>query len=641
MNIRKLTTLLVSCLMAGSFVKLAAQPAHHITIKTEVSKDATSAVREAVMKANMQPNTVIKFEPGVYNFYPDKAQEKYLFISNHDDHLTRIAFSINEAKNLIIDGNGAKFIMHGVIIPFLVEKSQNVIIKNLSVDWANPFHSQGKVISNNIKNKTFDVSFSSDYPFEIRDGEVIFLKEYYTHDLNQGILFDPKTRGPLFKTETLLALDYKKRAATRYMPDKSVINYPYPIDNQETMYRDMGLVLSSHIEQVSPGVLRLTNRRTPLPPVGSIFVCKGRQDLNRVAPAFFLLKSKDLKLSDVTIYHAGGMGVLGQNSENIDLTRIIVTTSGDRIISASADATHFVGCRGHINLDSCLFENQLDDALNVHGTYQIVEDIINTNTLGLRMGHFQQLGFTLAQPGDTIGFVKIDKSFSPYAKAIVEKVISINGRYQKIIFKTPIPKQIAKGDLLENISAYPTLTVENSTFRHNRARGLLLSTPKKIIVKNCYFETEMDGLLLPVENSNWYESGSVADVLIEGNTFKNCATLGKDRPVIRFATDGDNDDVAFRNIVIKGNIFDQFSSSIMTVTNTANLQFIGNIIKSNDDYENIFPDTPAVQITKSSGIIFKGNKFKGHAKVQVRDIDTKQDYTFRNYKTLARSGNTW
>jgi len=617
--------------MIGPFCKLGAQPANHITIKTEVSKDATSAVREAVMQANMHANTVINFEPGTYNFYPDKAQEKYLFISNHDDHLTRIVFPIEKAKNLTINGHGAKFIMHGVIIPFLVEKSQNVTIKNLSVDWSNPFHSQGKVVANNEADKTFDVSFTSDYPFEIRDGEVIFLKEYYTHDLNQSILFDSKTRGPRFQTETILVLDYKKRGAVRYMPDKSIISYPYQVDQEETMFRDMGLVLNSNIVQVSPGVLRFTNRRTPLPPVGSIFVCKGRQDLNRVAPAFFLLKSKDLKLDDVTIYHAGGMGVLGQNSENIDLNRVTVTTSGDRIISASADASHFVGCRGHVNLDSCLFENQLDDALNVHGTYQIVQDIINTYSLGLRMGHYQQLGFTLAQPGETIGFLSIDQSFSPYAKAIVEKVISINGRYQKIIFKTPVLKQLVKGDLLENLSAYPTLRVENSTFRHNRARGLLLSTPKKIVVKNCYFETEMDGLLLPVENSTWYESGSVADVLIEGNTFKNCATLGLDRPVIHFSTDGDNDDVAFRDIIIKGNVFDQFSSSIMSVTNTANLQFIDNIIKSNEDYENIFPDTPAVQITKSSGIVFKGNKFKGHAKVQVRDLDSKQDYTFKNY----------
>lgn len=604
----------------------------HVQINTSVAKDATRAVWEALHAATPTQNTTIEFAPGTYHFYPDKAQEKYLHISNHDDDLTRIAFPIEKFKGLTIEGNGAKFIMHGVIIPFLVEESSDVTIKDLTIDWHMPFHSQGTVVAVDKKKKSFDVQFSADYPYEIRDGKAIFIKEHYTHDVNQAILFDPETRGPLFRTELMTPIAYNDMKATKYMPNKSLINYPYPIDKQETMFRDMGRTLRTPIVEVTPGVLRFSKHKKELPPVGAIFVCKGRQDYNRVAPAMRFVSTKNIHVKNVTINAAGGMGILGENCENITIDKVTITPSGDRIISTSADATHFVGCRGHIHLNNCLFENQLDDALNVHGTYQIVQDLFKDNKVGARMGHFQQLGFILAQPGDTIGFVRIHESFAPYATAVIKKITPINGRYQEIEFTAPLPEEVAEGDLMENITAYPTLTVENSRFQHNRARGLLLSTPKKTIVRNNYFETEMDGILMPVEDGKWYESGSANDVLIEGNTFKNCVTMGKNRGVIRFATDGDNEAIAFRNITIKNNTFDHYDSFILETTNVDGLLFENNTILSNDVYPAIFPESPAIRVHKSKNVILKDNTFKGKAKVLVDDVKNNKAYTsFETY----------
>ena len=54
---------------------------------------------------------------------------------------------------------------------------------------------------------------------------------------------------------------------------------------------------------------------------------------------------------------------------------------------------------------------------------------------------------------------------------------------------------------------------------------MLISTPKKTVVKNNYFSTEMEAILLPVESSSWFESGNAANVTIEDNTFQDC-TIG-------------------------------------------------------------------------------------------------------------------
>ncbi len=44
-----------------------------------------------------------------------------------------------------------------------------------------------------------------------------------------------------------------------------------------------------------------------------------------------------------------------------------------RVISITADATHYVNCGGYIRMIDCTFENQKDDATNIHGLYMAVE----------------------------------------------------------------------------------------------------------------------------------------------------------------------------------------------------------------------------------------------------------------------------
>ena len=45
------------------------------------------------------------------------------------------------------------------------------------------------------------------------------------------------------------------------------------------------------------------------------------------------------------------------------------------MISITADATHYVNCGGYIRMIDCTFENQKDDATNIHGLYMAVEKV--------------------------------------------------------------------------------------------------------------------------------------------------------------------------------------------------------------------------------------------------------------------------
>ena len=55
-------------------------------------------------------------------------------------------------------------------------------------------------------------------------------------------------------------------------------------------------------------------------------------------------------------------------------------------------------------------------------------------------------------------------------------------------FATLNPKD--SRDMIEYVEAYPTVLVENCDIGNNRARGLLISTPHKTVIRNNVFHTE-------------------------------------------------------------------------------------------------------------------------------------------------------
>lgn len=600
---------------------------NRIEITNSCKGDATFEVLNKLNTIKDKGSYLISFEKGEYQFYPEHASEKFCFISNHNDVLARIAFLIENKKNITIDGNGSTFIFHGRMIPFLLNNSENIHIKNLRIDFSDSFHSEGVVVARDLNKKTFDLKIDSVYPYELRNNQLIFLKPYYEHDFGQSILYDPSTKGIAFQTEKYSPLSTITSTTQRFMSDK--FSYKYKTDMKDDYIRNRGKQKGLIFEQLQPGLIRVHNHKKLIPQLGMIVVGKGEQGENRFAPAFKVNDTKNVFLDNITVNHAGGMGFLFENSENIDLHKCVIEPSQNRIVSTTADASHFVGCRGKISLRSCRFQNQLDDAMNVHGVYQEVTDKIDAYTLGVRVGHFQQLGFRLAYPNDTIGLVRLSNSFKEYDKLTVKSTNQINGRYQTITFNEKIPDAIKVGDLLENLSAYPEVLVDSCNFSRNRARGLLISTPKKTVISNNYFGTEMEAILMPVESSSWYEAGNACNVTIKNNTFQDCTIGGMDRGVICFKTDDESNNIAFNNIAIIGNKFNHFDNLILEISNVDGLLFEKNIITNSGTYPQQFPGNPVITTQYSKNLKFKANTYKGKAKQMIKDLKGGKQVTFK------------
>ncbi len=623
MNIKRL--LLLIALLASTFWFACAGETH--TFGTDIAGDATPAVIKRILEADVKPLSEIKFEKGTYHFYSEKGLEEFVHISNHCDVMINTAFPLKDLKNLTIDGQGSIFIFHGIMIPFLVDNSKNITIKNLSIDWNEPFHSEGKIVAIDEENKTFDMSIEERYPYEIRNGQLIFIKPYYEHSIGQSILYDPVRKAIMFDTESYTNITTSTKAELSRNVEQ--VSYKYEYDHRAVEFKNLGRENKVMVKELKPGMVRVYGHSKKLPPVGMILTMKGSQGFNRVAPAFRVTHTYGFNAENVNVHHAGGMGIIAENSADLILDNFNVTPSQGRMVSTTADATHFVGCRGKIELKNCTFENQLDDASNIHGTYQIITDLLDKNQIGVRMGHDQQKGFQIGVAGDTLGLVRLSDSFHAYDYVTIKSIQYLNGRYQIITLNEELPQGVQYGDLIENVSAYPDLLVQNCKIQNNRARGLLISNPKNTVIENNYFSTEMEAILIPVESSHWYESGNATNVVIRNNTFQDCTHSGQHRGVIRFDTDDDNANIAFKNIEITNNIFNHWDSWILQICNVDGLKVEDNTFNYSGTFPQKYPDEAAIQIEHSKNVTFKKNKFNGAAKTILKTDDSLKKLKFK------------
>ncbi len=614
-------SLLLVLFMCGGCT--SSSPEQLITIDISVEDDATTAVLAAIEKIEAGEANGISFAKGTYNFYPDKAIEKYCHTSNHGDYLSRVAFYLNGVEDVTIEGNGSMFIFHNRIYPFFITKSSNVKLSNFSIDYNERFCSEPIVVANDAKNHTFDIEIPKGEEYEIRNGVLYFIAPDYEFTIGQSILYDPNSRSVAYKTER-----YTPITGFGKLKSKTSFDFKYIMDSNDEYQKRRGRQYITTATEVKPGVIRISGHKKALPPVGMILSCKGEQGVNRLAPAIKFEHTKGFVANNVTIYHASGMGFLGENSDDILLEECKVVPAKGYIVSATADASHFVGCRGSLKLKNCTFRNQLDDACNIHGAYQPVVDLIDQNSIGVRMGHFQQQGFIAAREGDTVGFVRLSDSFHAYEELTVKSVKYISGRYNIITFNEPLPSNLKVGDLIENLSAYPTVEITGCYFGGNRARGLLISNPNGTYIAGNTFSTEMEAILMPVESGHWYESGNAINVVIENNIFEDCNFGGMERGVICFRTDDDFKHSAFSDIIIRDNTFNHFDSMILEAANIDGLTFENNKINATNTYEPLYPNAPLITFKYCNNIDMGGNKFNGKATTMVKMLDGTHPHEF-------------
>lgn len=518
-------------------------------------ENAVPFVAKAIELCKSKVHAVLVFPKGRYDFWPQYCAEKQYYESNTDVIPFRTCpILIEKANNITIDCGGSDFIFHGRMQPFTVDGSNNIRIENVNIDWDIPMTAQAQVL--HITGDYIDLQINAyESPYVIENSKLVFVGEGWKSQFWDAMEFDKDSKLIVPQTDdNCLGSGFGGYKATEI--EKGIVRFTYPFKRK--------------------------------PAVGNYLVLRHSA---RDHAGTFIQNSKNVTIENMNMYQTAGLGILSQYSENLTFRNVncVPNKAKNRILSGHDDGLHFSNCKGKIDIDSCSFAGLMDDPINVHGTSVLITEKMSSNALKCKFVHPQSIGFTWAAANDEVGFIE-NESMSTVAIGKVASFKKLSPEEFEITFINNIPAEITAGDALENLTWTPDVSIRNSYFGSNRARGILMSTPGEVLIEHNTFESSGSAILIPGDANGWYESGAVKNVTIRNNIFNDacltsiyqfCEAIISIDPEIPKPQAGKP---FHRNITIVQNTFHPFDYPVLYAKSTEGLIFSNNIIQRSTKY---------------------------------------------------------
>jgi hypothetical protein len=552
-------------------------------LKPDTRENAVRIVQQALDVCKTKSNPVLVFPKGRYDFWPQYAVEKLYYESNTDViPLRSCAILLENMKDLTIDCMGSDFVYHDRIQPFTVDKSSNIVIKNVNIDWDIPLTAQAEIIE--VTDKYIDLAINAlESPYIIEKEKLVFVGEGWKSRWGGVMEFDRDSKlvAPQTGDAGCLGAGYQNYKA----------------------------------QELKAGLVRLNYDFRRKPAKGNWLVLRHSA---RDHAGTFITDSKDVMIFNMNMFHNAGLGILSQYSENLTFSNLncVPNPSKNRILSGHDDGFHYSNCRGQITIDSCRFLALMDDPVNVHGTSVRVMKKKDDSSLVCKFMHNQSIGFVWARPGEKIGFIE-NEAMNTFAYGTVKLFTAVTPEIFELTFSEPVPLNLETGDALENLSWTPDVLIKNSFFGSNRARGILISTPGKVIIEYNVFESSGSAILIPGDANGWYESGAVKDVLIRNNIFNDpcmtsmyqfCEGIISIYPEIPAV---DINKPFHRNIRIENNEFHPFDYPVLYAKSVDGLTFTGNKLVSSTRFKPFHSRKATFTFEDCLKIKIAGNSFEG------------------------------
>ncbi|TYB66736.1 right-handed parallel beta-helix repeat-containing protein [Nonomuraea sp. PA05] len=469
-----------------------------------VRADAAPAVAAALRAATAQPGPVeLRFPPGDYHLWPDGARRRELYVSNTvgDDPRHRdktIALLVEAADDLVISGQGARLILHGLQTTFAVLDSRRVRIEGLAFDFAVPTVVDATVVA----------------------AGVAAGRAFRVISVPEATLFRTEGRSVLWHGEPLGAGAYAWQG-------RDALEYTQVHDPARGRTRRAPNPLFDRVrgvETVGRREIRIEYDHGETP-AGLGLVYQMRLT-TRDHPGALVLDSAEVTLSGLRFGFLHGFGVVAQASRDVTVEscEFRAPPGTGRHSAGFADFVQFSGCSGRAVVRDCLFDGPHDDPVNVHGTYLRVSGRPGPRTLELEYAHPETAGMPQFSPGDRIEIVDRE-TLSPIATAAVERVRQPSGRDHDAPLRTivltvaaALPGGLAGRAAVENVTRTPAVHIARNVFRNVPTRGVLVSTRRPVLIEENRFErTGMAAVYVSCDAAEWWESGPVRDLTVRGN----------------------------------------------------------------------------------------------------------------------------
>jgi len=460
----------------------------------DTGEDLTVAFREALEHCRAKGVKVLKLEEGVYDFWPENAEKREIFISNTSSEeecpskVKTLALVIEDQDGLTIDGGGATLMFHGKQTMLSIIHSRNITLKNFHIDCLRPCGSE-MVIEKAVPGEVV-LRFKPDSWYEISpEGQIELV-------------------GEGWKTEHHHSIEYDcERDIMVYTPH-------------------WGQIYGSKARELEPGLVSFAVEDVDSYKVGNVLTVRDRY---RDQVGVLDLESEGITFEDVDIHYLHAIGVVNQFSRDVTFRRVHCEPreGSGRILASSADFLHFSGCAGKVSVIDCRFSGAHDDPINVHGTYLRLEEKVGPDKVRVRFMHAQTYGMQAFWPKDTVAFVGVD-DLQTKSMTVVTDVERLNDYEVLLTLADAVPESVLPVEnVVENLTWTPEVEIRGCRFTRTSTRGTLISTPRKVVVEdNEYIRTGMSAILISGDASGWYESGAVKDVLIRNNSFIGCNFTG-------------------------------------------------------------------------------------------------------------------
>ena len=487
---------------------------------------------------------IITFEKGTYLIDATKLRKQKLYITNtvgdeefsSDEipHLNRAPFYFDGLKNVTVDGNGAKFVIHGKSTNAVIDNCENIKIQNLTITTNNPEMHELKVVGKGLFFVDYEIDKESEYVNE--KGKFYFIG----HDYKRS-----------FK-------DHSRNAwwIAHFPKDK-----PHFCQRTYHPLRD-----AFRLKEIGKRKIRAYYPVTGNFKVGDKYYL---YDVRRQYAGIFVQDSKNVTLENVKQHFNYSLAFVAQNTENITLTNLDFTPENDRVMCSVADFIQICMCRGELIVKDSKFSGAGDDCMNVHGFHFKIVDK-NEDKIVVRFMHPQSHGYNVFEDGDEIEFIH-PETLLPKGKATILDSIMLNEYdIELTLDKTD---DAVVGEFIEDITACPQVEFVNNEIDRIITRGLLLTTRGRTnIENNRFYSTTMSGILLSDDADNWFESGMCLDMTIKNNVFDYCGENG----VLIKPENKRHEGAVHKNINIEGNTFKKCEKVCFDIKSTENV-----VIKNN------------------------------------------------------------
>lgn len=407
-----------------------------------------------------------------------------------------VAYHLKGVSDKTLDFGGAEILLHGKIQPFLLEDCTNVTIRNVSVRYDRCPFTDGRIRSCTDRELTLEVP--KEFPLRIKGQDLYFVAD----DWSDG----PIDRQPVF----LQCFDGR----TRRGAEIALAFFAGKVDADTSLpWTKDAIRFTARMEN---GLLVLTSDRSLEPWSAGMkagnYVVIGHS--RRTHSSCEMVQCKNVKIENYRVLNGIAMGIFAFHCENVTLDglKFVHDESSPSIASNGADAIHAFSCSGDFIVRNSVIEGMIDDGLNVHGNYYVVESV-SGNEITAFTAHEPQATAAIFCPGDRIS-VKLGKTLDESGEYTIKAVRAVDAKHVVFTLDRPVGNH-KQGDLIENLSAQCNLKILNSRFGKANTH-LRLQTRGGVLIDGCEIELPV---LLTGDANFWYESSPCEKVVIRNTKF--------------------------------------------------------------------------------------------------------------------------